>query len=131
MTNRESPRGKSWTRRSVLAAGFGVLAGLLLWVAGRWHPGEAAPSDPLVGVLHHPEAAARVGGRVLAQHPRWNDAGLLRRALEGGLDGKGSLAQQLARNIRGDFEAGRVVRVDDWVLGSTEARIYALAALVR
>ena len=131
MTNRESSRETAWTRRGMIAGCIGVLAGLWLLVTGRWYRGEAGPSDSLAGVLRHPEAAARVGGRVLAQLPAWNDAESLRRALQRGLDGEGSLAQQLARNIRSDFEAGRVVRVDGWMLGSTEARVYALAALAR
>ena len=132
MTNRESPgRKRTWTRRGALAACFGGLVGLWLLVSGRWTGREFRSSDPLVGMLRHPEAAARVGGRVLAEYPAWNDADVLRRGLETGLDGHGEVVQQLARKLREDFEAGRVVRVEQWVLGFTEARIYALAALAR
>ncbi len=129
--NRASSGERGWTRRGALAACFALLAGLWLLLSGRWADEEVRSADPLVGVLRHPQAAARVGDRVLAEYPAWNDPGLLRRELESGLDGRGDLAKQLARKLRGDFEAGRVVRVDDWILGFTEARIYALATLVR
>ena len=128
--NRGSSGERGWTRRGAIAASFAVLGGLWLLVSGRWPGEEARSADPLVGVLRSPQAAARVGDRVLAEYPAWNDPGSLRRELESGLDGRGNLAEQLARKLSGDFEAGRVVRVDDWVLGFTEARIYALATLV-
>ena len=129
-TNRSSSGERGWTRRGVVAACFAVLAGLWLLVSGRWSGEEVRSADPLVGVLRSPQAAARVGNRVLAEYPAWNDPGSLRRELEWGLDGRGNLAEQLARKLQGDFEAGRVVRVDGWILGFTEARIYALASLV-
>jgi hypothetical protein len=37
----------------------------------------------------------------------------------------------LERRIEGDFASGRTVRLDGWVLSLTEARLYALAALIQ
>ena len=82
MTGREAHRGRAWTRRGLLAAGFGVLVGLgLLWMP-RIRREEPRSADPLVGTLRRPSAAARLGDRVLAEHPGWRDAGALRHSLE-------------------------------------------------
>lgn len=131
MTDREQPRETGWARRAVLAAILGALAGLVLLFLGGRRDDERAPADPIVGILRQRDAAVRVGERVLAQYPAWNDAAPLRVALDETLDGDGNLRRQLARSIRRDFETGRVVPVDGWLLGATEARLYALAALTR
>jgi hypothetical protein len=41
-----------------------------------------------------------------------------------------SLAPRLHERNRRDFETGNVIEVDGWILGRTEARLYALASLL-
>jgi hypothetical protein len=41
-----------------------------------------------------------------------------------------SLAPRLHARHRRDFETGNVIEVDGWILGRTEARLYALASLL-
>jgi hypothetical protein len=47
-----------------------------------------------------------------------------------GSEEPGAMTQPLAEVVRLDFEQGRTIRVDGWVLAETEARVAALVALV-
>lgn len=118
-----------WTRRALLGAGVAALAGagLLVWTGRR--AAETARADALVAVLRDRNAASRVGERILTELPAWGDATALRRTLGGG--SSVGLAARVAQHVREDFDGGRVVLVDGWVLAETEARLYTLAALSR
>jgi hypothetical protein len=41
-----------------------------------------------------------------------------------------TLAQSISQRSRADFQAARILYVNGWILALTEARVYALAALV-
>ena len=122
-----------WTRRALLGAGVAALAGvgLLVWTGRR--AAETARADALVAVLRDRNAASRVGERILTEFPAWGDATALRRTLGAALGGGSTvgLAARVAQHVREDFDGGRVVLVDGWVLAETEARLYTLAALSR
>lgn len=131
MTAERTRRGAVWTRRALLGAAIAVLAGATfrIWTGHRAAEGERA--DALIATLRDPDAARRVGKQVLAQYPEWDDAGPLWRALRAEAGATDNLAEQLTQRVREDFDAGRVVAVDGWILARTEARLYALAALSR
>ena len=131
MTTEGSRRGAVWTRRALLGAGVAVLVGAVVRVWTGHGAAETERADALVATLRDPNAARRVGKQVLAQYPAWDDAARLRRALSAEIGDAGTLAKRLTQRMREDFEAGRVVLVDDWMLAQTEARLYALAALSR
>lgn len=51
-------------------------------------------------------------------------------ALRHGRPSPGTLAQSIRERTRADFREGRVLTVNGWILGLTETRLYALAALL-
>ena len=125
---------------------LGTLAlGGTLWAAWTgqaraWlQPTGGAPAGTrLLTVLGRPDSAAVVGRVYLAGHPAEADRDRLAARLEQALrcqdcDPAQAEADQLraalARQIRADFAAARVVSVDGWVLSETEARLCGLAAL--
>ncbi len=124
-----------------------ILGGVGLWTAGRlWGPlGEVfgrVEADPvavkLADVFTHARSARVVGFEYLAGVPREADARLLvdlicsfrgeRRAELAGAN-LATRRRLLAAQQREDFEQGRVVNVQGWILSETEARLCALAAL--
>ncbi len=131
-------------RRRLLIGAAPAVAAMALWPAIAslpWRGAQAAssPARRLAGTLRNPASAARVGLAYLQQHPaeahlarlleglvgEWHDAG-------GWLDrvGPGELRSRLREQIRADFAARRTVRVHGWVLAQSEARLFAVAALV-
>jgi hypothetical protein len=99
--------------------------------------GRPAAARLLAG-LARPDSAAVVGRAYLASYPAEADRDRLATRLDQALrcqdcDPAQARADQLraalARQIRADFAAARVVRVDGWVLSETEARLCGLAAL--
>jgi hypothetical protein len=129
-------------RRGFLGA---VALGGALWAAWAGQArawlqlAGATPAEArLLAVLARPDSAAAVGRAYLAGHPAEADrarlaAGLAEAARCQDCDPAQAPAERLraalARPIRADFAAARVVRVDGWVLSATEARLCALAAL--
>ena len=132
-------------RRHFLALALGVsAASALLLLTNRWVAGRGSGRVPntartLARYFDDPAHARTVGREYLAAHPR--EAGLeqLTRLL---LEGRPSLADALAtpassdwRGLvrvahREDFAEGRVVNVRGWILSHSEARMFAIAALV-
>ena len=114
----------SKTRRVVLASLAGGAAAALAPTAllqAMTPACRASLEAPLHGVFTCLQSAAAVGEAYLSGHPQEADATLLAGALAPGGD--------VRHQVRADFAAGRVVRVDGWLLALTEARLCALAAL--
>ena len=134
-------RPASITRRRFMAAGVAVLGSLGLTALRPWRAlvRIVAPSEEarLMGLFAHPESARAVGMRYLETYRSdASPAGLLERLTRSlsversihELDDE-ALRARLLSCIRSDFESGRVVDLDGWVVSSTEADICALVAL--
>jgi hypothetical protein len=80
--------------------------------------------------------ARRLGQRYLAQVPLEREPAVLARLIDAalkdraaaGIANRARLADALEAQIRAEFGAGQIVRVDGWVLARTEARLCALCA---
>jgi hypothetical protein len=93
----------------------------------------------LAGILAHQESAQVIGTAYLQQYPQEGNARiLLDRIVSSPTAGDielfngtdQGLRQLLDRMIREDFGADRVVKLQGWILATTEARLCALATLV-
>lgn len=121
------------SRRHALAASAAALALSSLAVAAG-----PVPAQALVEALDRPESARLVGRRVLAALPGLSrDALVVELAAAAGLavDAVPAIERSLLRSRldaarAADFRRGDTVRVQGWVLASTEARLCALAALL-
>ncbi|MDA2917049.1 hypothetical protein MYX64_09465 [Nitrospinae bacterium AH_259_B05_G02_I21] len=90
-------------------------------------------------IFTHKDSAAVIGQEYLRSVPEEADAPLLvdmicsslpkRRADLVGADLE-ELRELLRHQQRHDFEYGRTVKVNDWILSETEVRLCALAALL-
>lgn len=86
-------------------------------------------------ILDRLDGAGEIGRAYLEQHPAERDEELLTQAIFAGLDGsydsmsEKQLGDYLVARSGRDFEEGESVRVRDWILSKTEARLYALAFL--
>jgi hypothetical protein len=123
-------------RREVLRAGFwGVLASLFDGAAAA----PTAPGDDLTAWLRHARSAAVVGREYLKIAPREADAAVLRHligddramAAATGRASARAMREHLRTRARQDFEDGRIVTLQGWILSVTEARLCALVALER
>jgi hypothetical protein len=123
-----------------LAAGAAALAAFpaAAEAAAASAADELALARRLAGLFAAPESAAEVGRRYLRAVPQEASLRRLVAAIAeepegaGRLDalGPAALRSELAARIRADFAAGRLVRLDGWMLSATETRMMALAALV-
>ena len=131
------------TRRGFLATVIGIGGSALTIGTRPWRALVAfmpvTAAERLVGLLTQRDSARVVGRAYLDRVPAESSAsGLVDRIAAGLPDGRravrdasdGELRALLAASIRSDFEQGRVVDVDGWVLSPTEARLYALTTLV-
>ncbi len=77
-------------------------------------------------------AAGRFGQAYLKEHPSEADIGLLLECIGGDIDRYTPelMADHLDHQIRNEYRRGESVRVDGWVLSRTEARLYAIMALL-
>lgn len=75
------------------------------------------------------QAAAQLGRAFLKRHPDEADRGRLLEEILEGAEIPADWPAQLARKVRADFAAGRVVDLNDWQVSATEARIFAAIAL--
>lgn len=121
------------SRRHALAASAAALA--LPSLAAASGP---VPAQALVEALDRPASARLVGLRVLAALPDPSrDALVAELAAAAGLAveavpaiDRSLLRSRLDAARAADFRRGDTVRVQGWVLASTEARLCALAALL-
>lgn len=127
-------------RRRFIAAALALTAGaatLRQPLAGLPDGGEAdAPA--LLATLGDSAAAGRIGAAYLAAHPEEASPDLLVQQLTGSL-GIGSdalpatqsaLLRALVNQVEQEYCTAPLVRADGWLLAPSEARLYALAALV-
>jgi hypothetical protein len=118
----------------ILAAGLWTAAGK----AFAGHAQQALDSKTtamLTGMFRNIESARTVGNEYLRANP--NDAD--RVLLEGVLSVSSArhrhcvdqpeLRAAVVSRVRSDYEFGRVVNVDGWILSQTEARLCALVTL--
>lgn len=105
--------------------------------------GESGAPDPLALKLAkffiHKDSAAVVGREYLRSVPGEEDARLLVDLIcSGQAAGRANLVGADLKELREwlrhqqcqDFEHGRIVKVQGWILSETEARLCALAALI-
>lgn len=128
--------GGGLTRRAVL--GWLALLGLGRRAGALSAPvGDPAPRRSPLPFLRHPESAAVLGREYLRTRAAEADADELARRL--GLPGADltalgpaearSLKEEILRRHRDDFERGRVVDLQGWILSLTEVRLCALVSL--
>ncbi len=94
-------------------------------------------SDSLSRILHHQESARLIGAEYLRQYPEDGSIRILTEKLVGtntqylaSGDLLGSRAKAFfGRQIRADFEHGRMTQVGGWYLAETETRMCALFSL--
>ena len=95
-------------------------------------------SDSLSRLLHYPESARVIGVEYLHQNPEEGSIRILKQKIKGAdtqhlawsdSQGPGTKATSIGRQIRYDFEHGRMTQVGGWYLAETEARLCALFSL--
>lgn len=95
-------------------------------------------SDSLSRLLHYPESARVIGAEYLRQNPEEGSIRILKKKINGTdtkllarsvLPGPGNKATSIGRQIRDDFEQGRMTQIGGWYLAETEARMCALFSL--
>ena len=130
----------SLRRREFLAGSGAVVAVLAAPALAALLACERRPTlaQALAGFYSEPASAARVGQAVLSAVPAEATIEAVVAALAGDrraeLDAlaasdPGGLRRLLREQHRRDFEDGRTVDIDGWVLSRTEARLCAVAAL--
>jgi hypothetical protein len=131
------------TRRRFLASVTAIAASALVVETQPWRALVAfAPvslAERLAGLIAHRDSARAVGRAYLDGVPEESSVSRLVDRIAADLPegrrtvrdaSEADLRQLLAASIRSDFEQDRIVEVDGWVLSPTEARLYALTALV-
>ena len=131
------------SRRRFLASAAAIGASALVVKTQPWKALVAfvpvSVAERLAGLIAHRDSARVVGRAYLDEVPAESSVSRLvdrivadlpegRRSLRDASDA--DLRQLLAASIRADFEHDRIVEVEGWVLSPTEARLYALTALV-
>jgi hypothetical protein len=119
------------TRRQLLKVAAALAAGFAV-------PDRAAAQqrDPLLefllAVRVDPQHLALYAEAYLAGHPGEKNPAVLIRALVGEAGGSaGADVRKLLREkIRGDFEEGRTVNLDGWILAESEVRLWCLIHLL-
>jgi hypothetical protein len=132
------------TRRQVLRVLLGLGAICLLRRADLLTLDLSPAADQLLSsklttLFRHRTSAAMIGLEYLGSNPAEADARRLtqlicsrwqRRSDEIACTDTRNIKKILIGQVREDFEKGRVVNVQGWILSETEARLSALAALV-
>lgn len=130
------------TRRAflLLASSFGLVSWNAELVSALLPPATRASTGGLstliAQVLRDFDAAKSLGWRYLETYPNEGDRAQLMRSLfppdlqDRTMTTICQLRQYLAMRRKNDFEEGRTVLVDGWILAQTEARICALGVLV-
>lgn len=116
-------------RRFLELSALGVLAAVAesACTAGN----DVVVDRPALIAMLGPDRVKQIGERYRAQTPSENSASALR--MEIARRGRFPFPQRdpIANQIERDFEDGRVVIIDGWVLAITEARQAALFSLTR
>ena len=95
-------------------------------------------ADSLSELLHHPKSARVIGAEYLRQNPQEGSIRVLTHKLHGAdaqLLARSDFlrsrtkATSIGRQIRDDFEHGRMTQLGGWYLAETEARMCALFSL--
>jgi hypothetical protein len=131
---------RSLDRRAFLAGSGAIVAALAAPALASLFGCDRRPTlaQALVGFYSDPASAARIGRAVLAAVPAEATAEAVVAALAGdrraelealAASDPGALRALLQKQHRSDFEDGRTVSIDGWVLSRTEARLCAVAAL--
>ena len=107
-----------------LILGASVYTGLCV---RSFHPDHWAAE--LTHFFRHPNSARHVGQAYLRLNPEEADLSHLLEIL-GANTAQPPLRPMLLAQLRQDFEAGRMVNVQGWMLAQTEARLCAVAALL-
>jgi len=133
-------RSRTLSRRTASAVLAGAIAWPYLGASAQQVPTEAtnAAHDLLLSVFEDPKSACEIGTACLKLMVEGaNAAEQLVNAIVGApeydhevLCNTQALKQRITNRVRRDFTEGAVVNADGWVLSVTEARLYALAALV-
>jgi hypothetical protein len=92
---------------------------------------RVAPDDAraLRDLVSRRESAAALGRTYLRLHHEEADADRLVSLILARGNGAHHLGTHVASRIKADFDAGRVVSLEGWLVSPTEARLYALCAL--
>ena len=120
-------------RRFIQLSALGIAATLADSACSTTDSQQAGVDRPQLLAMLGPDRVRELGSHYRASTPNENSANALRAAISNDhrlripLLGIGSLDDQ----IRDDFEAGRIVLVDGWILSLTEARQAALFSLAR
>lgn len=129
------------TRTELLAAAGAAGVGLGLASLRPWSAlvevEAALPATRLRQLLSSSESARAIGRAYIEVEPGERSEAVLVDRIAGALHGgrsaleaqRGELRRLVAEAIRDDFDGGRLVNVDGWLLARVEARLYALAAL--
>jgi len=128
---------RSTSRRGFLEAAAGL--GCVAAVPALAEPGRTASAEsPWLRAIGDGEAVRDLGFRCIRCGAVDHDPARLFEQLRTGAEARGwaggnddaGLRAALQDLRRSDFESGQVVRVEGWVLARSEARAYALAALL-
>jgi hypothetical protein len=124
---------------AVVTAGAALMAGRHLPAAGAlWRSSQDKLAARLAGIFTHAESAKVVGLEYAQVYPHEAATAPLLEGIALGVPGgrvallrasDSELRMLLDHTIREDFAADRVVKLRGWILSTTEARLYALAAL--
>ena len=120
-------------RRFLQLSALGVIAAVADSACARSSDrADAAADRPQLLAMLGPERVRQLGEHYRAANPSENRADALRAAISSGRGPRIPLLRKsIDDQIRDDFEAGRTVLVDGWILSVTEARQAALFSLTR
>jgi hypothetical protein len=122
------------TGLATLATGYSLAGQLLM----KGNTTTSPISDGLSRLLQHPESARLIGDEYLRQNPEEGSIRMLTQKISGtdtqylargDLQVPRAEATSIGRQIRDDFEHGRITQIDGWYLAETEARMCALFSL--
>jgi len=120
-------------RRFLQLSALGVVAAVADSACARSSDhADAALDRPQLLAMLGQERVRQLGDHYRAATPRENSADALRAAISNGQGPRIPLLRKsIDDQVRDDFEAGRTVLVDGWILSVTEARQAALFSLTR
>ena len=117
-----------------------ALAGMSALTIGGCDSAKSKVAQQLTKTIADPDVTRRFGRLYLDAHPGEADLERLLATIDRRLkeshgrgiyhDNPQQLAEHLDRQVRDDFRRGEMVKVDNWLLSRTEARIYACYALL-